>query len=500
MPTTMVHAGWGDPTRRKGLPSAAVSWLTSRVGRGTPSVPAPLADLPPSRLEAGQLAALRATGADVDLSDAARVSRAAGRSYLDLLSLRSGAFPVPDAVVRPTADQVGAVLRAGVTVVPFGGGTSVVGGVAPLGSPVVALDLCRLDRLVSLSEENRTAVLEPGLTGPSAEALLNARGWTLGHFPQSFELATIGGFAATRSAGQASTGYGRFDALVVAMTVETPAGPLSLGGPPSAAGPSLLQLFLGSEGAFGVITSVTVRIKPLPEVRRYDAWLVRSWEDGIRQLRELEQSGVVPEVARLSDVDETATSLRLSAPRAVRVLGRGRCLLVLGWEGSPASVRRRRVRMRGIPLPGAGDTWEHGRYDGPYLRDDLMDAGFLVETLETSASWSSLLPVWMAVRTALTEALGECVVMCHVSHLYPHGASLYFTVLASADRAWPPAKQAATDALVATGATITHHHAVGTDHAPWMSAEVGPLGVEVLRAVKQVVDPSGVLNPGKLIP
>ncbi|MCU1623841.1 MAG: Alkyldihydroxyacetonephosphate synthase [Frankiales bacterium] len=500
MPTTMVHAGWGDPARRKGLPSGAVSWLTSRVGRGTPSVPAPLADLPPSRLDADQLAALRSTGADVDLSDEARVSRAAGRSYLDLLSLRTGAFPVPDAVVRPTADQVGAVLRAGVSVVPFGGGTSVVGGVAPLGSPVVALDLCRLDRLVSLSEQDRTAVLEPGLTGPAAEALLNARGWTLGHFPQSFELATIGGFAATRSAGQASTGYGRFDALVVAMTVETPAGPLSLGGPPSAAGPSLLQLFLGSEGAFGVITSVTVRIKPLPAVRRYDAWLVRSWEDGIRQLRELEQSGVVPEVARLSDVDETATSLRLSAPRAVRMIGRGRCLLVLGWEGSPASVRRRRVRMRGIPLPGAGEKWEHGRYDGPYLRDDLMDAGFLVETLETSASWSSLLPVWTAVRTALTEALGECVVMCHVSHLYPHGASLYFTVLASADREWPPAKKAATDALVATGATITHHHAVGTDHAPWMSAEVGSLGVEVLRAVKQVVDPSGVLNPGKLIP
>jgi alkyldihydroxyacetonephosphate synthase len=184
----------------------------------------------------------------------------------------------------------------------------------------------------------------------------------------------------------------------------------------------------------------------------------------------------------------------------VQRLARGRCLLVLGWEGSAASVKRRRVRARGIPLPGAGDRWEHGRYDGPYLRDDLMDAGFLVETLETSASWSTLLDVWSAVRTALTGVLGECVVMCHVSHLYPHGASLYFTVLASGDQDWPPAKQAATDALVASGATITHHHAVGTDHAPWMAAEVGELGVEVLRAVKQVVDPAGVLNPGKLIP
>ncbi|MCU1602645.1 MAG: linked oxidase domain protein [Frankiales bacterium] len=496
----MTHAGWGDPARRKGLPDAADSWLEKTVGRGQRSVPAPVAALPPTRLGADQLAALRGTGAEVDLSDEARVAKAAGRSYLDLLALRSGSFDVPDAVVRPSADQIDGVLGTGVTVVPFGGGTSVVGGVAPRGGPVVALDLCRLDRLIALSEEDRTATLEPGLTGPAAEALLNARGWTLGHFPQSFEHATIGGFAATRSAGQASTGYGRFDALVVAMTVETPAGRLELGGPPTAAGPSLLQLFLGSEGAFGVITSVTVKIRPLPEVRRYDAWLVPSWEDGIRQLRELEQGGVLPEVARLSDVDETSTQLRIAAPKAVQLLARGRCLMVLGWEGTAASVKRRRQRMKGIPLPGAGEKWEHGRYDGPYLRDDLMDAGYLVETLETSAPWSRLPTVWGAVRAALREALGECVVMCHVSHLYPHGASLYFTVLASADRDWAPAKRAATDALVVTGATITHHHAVGIDHAPWMTAEVGPLGVELLRAVKQVVDPAGVLNPGKLIP
>jgi alkyldihydroxyacetonephosphate synthase len=496
----MTPVGWGDPARRKGLPPAAASWLARQVGTAGPSAPQAAAPLPPSRLSPEQLAGLRATGAEIDLSDESRIARAAGRSYLDLLSLRSGAFRVPDAVVRPTAEQVAAVLRCGVPLVPFGGGTSVVGGVTPPTTPGVALDLSRLDRMLALSEEDRTAVLEAGLAGPAAEALLTARGWTLGHFPQSFEHATIGGFAATRSAGQASTGYGRFDALVVAMTVETPAGRLVLGGSPTAAGPSLLQLFLGSEGAFGVITSVTVRIKPLPAVRRYDAWLVRSWEDGIEQLRELEQSGVVPEVARLSDVSETALSLRLSAPTLVRRLARGRCLLVLGWEGTAGSVKQRRRRMRGIPLPGAGDTWEHGRYQGPYLRDDLMDAGFLVETLETSAPWSQLLTVHAAVRDALTEALGRCVVMCHVSHLYPHAASLYFTVLASAEREWQPAKDAACRALLASGATITHHHAVGTDHRPWLSAEIGELGVDILRAVKQVVDPDGILNPGKLIP
>ena len=512
----MVHAGWGDPARRTGLPPAAAAWLTDRVGRGTPSRPVPLGgvQVPPSRLTAEDRAALQATGAQVLLDDADRALHAAGRSYTDLLALRSGSFPAPDAVLLPAADQVGDVLAAcaalGVAVVPFGGGTSVVGGVSPLAGghrAVVALDLRRLDQLLSLSETDLTAELEPGLRGPEAEALLNARGFTLGHFPQSYEHATIGGYAATRSAGQASTGYGRFDANVLGLTVVTPAGQLRLGrGAATAAGPSLLGLIVGSEGAFGIITSVTMRIRPLPAVKRYDAWLVRSWEDGHAQLRHLEQSGIAPDVARLSDTGETTVTLRMGAPRAVQLLGRGRCLLVLGWEGTAASVsaRRRAAHVRGLRLPGAGTTWEHGRYAGPYLRDDLMDAGFLVETFETSASWSSLTTVWSAVREAVEGALGACVVMCHVSHLYTQGASLYFTVLAAAgdDPAaqWQRAKRAASDALVAAGATITHHHAVGTDHRPWMTDEIGPLGVAALQAVKDVLDPAGILNPGKLLP
>jgi alkyldihydroxyacetonephosphate synthase len=516
MPLDMVHAGWGDPSHRSGLPSGALSWLEKRVGTSTPSLPVPLEQVrvPASRLTGPQLQALRITGADVLTDDSARALRAAGRSYLDLLSLRGGAFDAPDAVVLPTADQVGSVLKAcaaaGIAVVPFGGGTSVVGGVSPLAgalSAVISLDLRLLDRLLSLSEADLTATFEPGLRGPAAEALLNARGYTLGHFPQSYEHATIGGYAATRSAGQASTGYGRFDTNVLGLTVETPRGPLALGrGAATAAGPGLLQLFVGSEGTLGIITSVTLRIRRRPAVKRYDAYLVRSWADGIAQLRALEQGGVIPDVARLSDVDETTVNLRMGAPRAVQLLARGRCLLVLGWEGTEASVsgRRKAAPVKGVPLPGAGDTWEHGRYHGPYLRDDLLDAGLLVETLETSASWSSLLTVWQAVRDALTGSLGDCVVMCHVSHLYSQGASLYFTVLSARseqpEEQWQDAKDAACEALVATGATITHHHAVGTDHRPWMTDEIGPLGVEVLRAVKSALDPTGVLNPEKLIP
>ena len=512
----MPIAGWGDPAKRKGLPPEAVGWLAGRVGRGATSTPVDLGAVavPASRLSAGDLAALGEI-CETRTDDAMRALHAAGRSYQDLVRLRGGAFPAPDAVLLPAdADEVARLLVAcaglGVAVVPFGGGTSVVGGVAPLAGAfraVVALDLRRLDRLVSVSSDDLTAVLEPGLRGPAAEALLNEQGFTLGHFPQSYECASIGGYAATRSAGQASTGNGRFDANVLGLALQTPAGPLVLGrGAATAAGPGLLQLMVGSEGAFGVITSVTMRIKPLPAVKKYDAYLVRSWADGIAQLRALEQSGVVPTVARLSDLEETAVSMQLSAPRPVKRLARDRCLMVLGWEGSAASVRSRRraASIKGIRLPGAGDTWEHGRYSGPYLRDDLMDNGFLVETLETSAPWSHLLTVHAEVRAALTAALGRCVVMCHVSHLYPQGASLYFTAFAGAAddpvSQWQVAKEAACDALVRTGATITHHHAVGADHRRWMTDEIGPLGVDVLRAVKERLDPTGILNPGKLIP
>jgi alkyldihydroxyacetonephosphate synthase len=405
----------------------------------------------------------------------------------------------------------------------------VVGGVAPLRgrhAAVVALDLRRLDRLVSVDRESLTAVFEPGVRGPAAEALLAEHGLTLGHLPQSFEHASLGGYAATRSAGQASTGYGRFDELVTAVEVRTPAGPLRVGrGAASAAGPDLLGLLLGSEGAFGVVTSVTVRVRPVPTTRRYEGMFFRSWQEGCAALREMEQGGTAPDVARLSDPDETRVQLALAGSGGLKgrlgtaVLAargyRGGCLAVLGWEGDAETVAaRRRATVRvakrhgGFPVgTSVGERWRSGRFDGPYLRDDLLDAGVLVETLETSATWAELHRTRDAVRAALHSALSSTppVVMCHVSHLYRHGASLYFTVLARQDSAdpegqWQRAKDAASAAIVQAGATITHHHAVGVDHRAQMPAEVGELGVQVLRAVKAVLDPAGVLNPGKLIP
>ena len=522
---TTTHAGWGDPTRRTGLPPHAATWLHREIGSGTPSTPVALADvrLPHSTLDTAPLDAV--VGAEHVRTDLdARVRHAAGRSYLDLLRLRSGDLPeAPDAVVLPgSADEVAAVLRvcsdAGIAVVPFGGGTSVVGGVAPLRgtfSAVVSLDLSRLDALLAVDEEALTATFQPGLLGPAAEALLNARGLTLGHFPQSYEYATIGGYAATRSSGQASTGYGRFDEMVLGLVVQTPAGELRLGrGAATAAGPDLRGLMVGSEGAFGVITEVTLRVRRLPAVKRYEGFFFRSWADGVAAMRAMEQAGVAPDVARLSDPDETRVQLALSgASRVQRSYLRARratCIAVFGWEGTADAVSLRRKAslsvVRGAIGVGtsAGDRWEHGRYDGPYLRDDLLDAGVLVETLETSARWSALLDTHAAVRAALAEALPGAIVMCHVSHLYRQGASLYFTVIgrqsAEPVKQWQQAKDAACDAIVAAGATITHHHAVGTDHRAWMTDEVGPLGVEVLRSVKALLDPTGILNPGKLIP
>ncbi len=534
MTATTSPTGWGDPTRRTGLPPHATAWLVDTLG---PAAATPPAGPPPLRASSAQdpdQQALRdCVGVEnVLLDEDSRLLRAAGRSYLDLLALRAATeLTAPDAVVLPgSSEEVADVLRVcaerRIAVVPFGGGTSVVGGVTPLRGrfdTVITLDLRRLDRLLSVDTESLTAVFEPGVRGPAAESALAAYGLTLGHFPQSYEQASLGGYAATRSAGQASTGYGRFDELVVALELQTPSGPLTLGrGAASAAGPDLMGLILGSEGAFGVLTSVTVRVRRTPETRRYEGVFFRTWEQGCAALREMEQEGLAPDVARLSDPDETRTQLALAGTggvkgrlgRAVlRVRGyRGGCLAILGWEGTAAGVTaRREASMSVCSRHGAlavgtsvGERWEHGRYAGPYLREDLLDEGVLVETLETSATWSQLAGTREAVRRALLESLPGAVVMVHVSHLYRHGASLYVTVLArrSADPVaqWQRAKDAACAAIVACGATITHHHAVGTDHRDWMSSEVGSLGVEVLRAVKSTLDPVGVMNPHKLIP
>ncbi|MCS0602753.1 FAD-binding oxidoreductase [Streptomyces sp. LP11] len=526
----MLWNGWGDPARATPLPDSVTALLHDLLGvkpRTTPAlalgdipVPAPTAD-------ATALAALATAvgGAQHVRTDAeSRLRHTRGKSTPDLLRLRAGdTTDVPQAVVLPeTHDEVLAVLGAcathGLAVVPFGGGTSVVGGLAPEHAAFVALDLRRMSGLLDLDPVSRTAVLQPGLRAPEAEALLAEHGFTLGHFPQSFEWATIGGFAAARSSGQASAGYGRFDEMVLGLTLATPEGTVETGrAPRSAAGPDLRQLILGSEGAFGVITSVTVRIRPVPEVRVYEGWRFASFEAGATALRRLAQDGPRPTVLRLSD--ETETLIGLAQPDAIGndlTRGDAGCTAVVGYEGTPEDTAHRRERAAAVltdcggTLLGTepGERWAHGRYNAPYLRDALLDVGAFAETLETAAFWSRVPELYGAVRTALTDTLTQAgtppLVMCHISHVYENGASLYFTVVSAQGEDpvahWEPAKHAANEAVLAAGGTISHHHGVGTDHRDWYVREAGPLGIAALRAVKGALDPAGLLSPGVLLP
>jgi len=520
--------GWGDPDRARSLPEGLNGLLRDALGvRDGRPAPASLEalQLTPVRLPAPAREALTAiVGPGHARADQeARVRHLAGKSTIDLLRLRrAGVLTAPDLVVTPAShEEVLALLSEcaarRVAVVPFGGGTSVVGGLRAEAAKLagtVALDVGRLDALVDLDEESRLAVLEPGLRGPEAEALLGARGYTLGHFPQSWEYATLGGFAAARSSGQASAGYGRFDERVLALRLATPAGTLTTGrAPRSAAGPDLRQLVLGSEGTLGVITELTVAVDPAPAARVYEGWRLPSFPTGAAVLRRLAQDGPPATVLRLSDEAETALGLARPGALGADPAGGG-CLAIIGWEGRPEDVEARRAATAAVvraaggePVPGAGEGWAEGRYSAPYLRDALLDAGALVETLETATFWSRVPGLYAAVSAALRNSLTEQgsppAILCHISHVYAAGASLYFTVacaqLPDPVAQWRRAKAAVGDAILGAGGSITHHHGVGSDHREHYAREVGPLGMEALRAVKRSLDPEGILNPGILL-
>jgi alkyldihydroxyacetonephosphate synthase len=532
----MKWNAWGDPREAKPL-SEAIRSLLKQALRVTDSpgteLDADQVKLRPSQLANDHREALAAiVGSDYcRVGDRDRLLHAGGKSTLDLLRRKdSGVQDAPDAVLLPGGpsgeDDIAVILRHcsqhGIAVVPFGGGTSVVGGLDPIRgesgefSAVVSLDLRRFDQLLAFDAVSGEAEFGAGVTGPQAEQLLAEHRFSLGHFPQSFEFASLGGFAATRSSGQDSAGYGRFDDMIRGLHVITPAGVLDLGrAPQSAAGPDLRQLLIGSEGVFGVITRVRVRVHPSPDVTRYEAWSFPDFATGTAALRAVIQTGTGPTVIRLSDEAETGVNLATTEAIGDTQITGG-CLAITVFEGTAAHADSRHAETRELITALGGTSlgeaparaWEHGRFSAPYLRDSLLAAGALCETLETATDWSNIPALKAAVTDALTTALAEsgtpALVLCHISHVYATGASLYFTVVAGQRgnpiEQWRAAKAAACDAIVATGGTITHHHAVGADHRPWMRDEVSDLGVQVLRAVKSTLDPAGILNPGKLIP
>jgi alkyldihydroxyacetonephosphate synthase len=533
--------GWGDPAHPSALPAAALPFLAESVGlaaRPRPPVALSHVRVEPSALAGGSLERLRTIVGRENVRDdhSERVLHAAGKGYPDLVRLRAGQPEgAPDAVVLPDgAEQLRAVLelcvQISVAVVPFGGGTSVVGGVAPLrGSHdgVVALDTSRMADVLGLDRGSRTVAVQAGLRAPALERYLGERGLTLGHYPQSFEYVSLGGCAATRSAGQASSGYGAIEKMVLGLRLAAPVGEIVLPAlPASAAGPSLRGLLVGSEGTLGVISELSLRVRAAPAERVYEGVFFEDFAAGVEALRALAQGHASPDVARLSDEQETRMSLAIAGRGGVKgALGRlylgargyrQGCLAILGFEGveDEVSARRKRAlaltRKHGGLLVGRspGAAWLKGRFAAPYLRDELLTHGVMVETLETATQWSNLGRLHREVTRAIDDALRSGgtpgLVMCHVSHLYESGASLYFTFLARQREGeeieqWRSVKEAASRAISVGGGTITHHHAVGRDHAPWMAAEVGETGKAALRALKAELDPTGVMNPGKLL-
>ena len=504
-------------------------------------------ELPEPRIPAEALGGLEGiVGAEnVSTGRFHRISRSQGKSYRDVVRLRLRRLEHPvDAVVWPreegeVAEVLGLAVRHNLAVIPIGGGSSVTGGLEPLGAEgyagVVSLDLARMNRLLRLDPTSLVAVAQAGMQGPELEEALNAQGYTLGHFPESFHHSALGGWIATRSAGRQSTGYGKIEDMVLALRMVTPGGVIATRRTPhTAAGPSILEACIGSEGTMGVITEATLRIRPYPDVFDYHGVIFRNFPAGVSAIREMLQRDVTPVCIRLSDRAETALAQAIRSTGgsrlkrgaedlALKLLGlRGfsfsdGAFMVIGFEGEMARVDEVRSealsicrKLGGFHLgTGPGRQWYRGRYDTAYLRDPLINAGIMVDTLETATTWDNLLRLYGEMRRAIKEAAkgsgGGGIVACHVSHSYKQGASLYYFFLAPMEEGnevaqWERVKQAATRAICEYGGTITHHHGVGYEHAPWMRDEVGGEGLKALRALKEALDPAGIMNPGKVLP
>ena len=542
--------GWGWDDRSLPVESRPVLWryLQERL-KVDPTihrkvVPIGSIRIPPSLLSPAELDELRRTVDEENLSlaDPDRILHAAGRGYKDLVRLRDGRIErAPDVVLYPEDDDaVKRILeiatRRRYAVVPFGGGTGVVGGVEPPASEEVAavltVDLRRMRKVREVDVESGLASVDAGIRGPVLEEALNAHGLTFGHVPQSWEFSTVGGWIATRSAGGLSNRYGKIEDLVVGVRLVAPNGTLDLRPLPGEAhGPDLKQLVLGSEGILGIITRATIRVHPIPQARTFAARLFRTFVDGIAALRAMAVDACLPDMAYLSDEEETrfaaasagvgpdgsaggatGLGLKILGGRGYS-LGEG-SLLLMAFEGSRGRVAHRSERALGLARPAASlgaapaERWFQERFEMPYLRDSLLDHGILIDTVETAAPWSRLLGVYEAGRKALQEALwatGDAgLILCHISHVYHDGASLYFTFLGRQKAGdeigqWETIKAAVTRAFVDAGGALSHHHGIGADHAPYLKRVIGEDGLVVLRALKRELDPAGIMNPGKLL-
>ena len=513
--------GWGgpddEPTTTDLTAIAPYVQETTGVAVQAPLTPAPVPDLPASRRLGALPASLRSLASD-DPADRAR--HGIGRSYRDLIrAMRGDLHDLPDLVLRPrTEDDVVDVLDWAtaqvVPIVPFGGGTSVVGGVEPVGlDGAVSLDLQRLSGLVEVDAASRAVRLRAGMLGPAVEEALKPHGLTLRFYPQSFERSSVGGWVATRAAGHFSTRLTHIDDLVESVRAVTPTGVWeSRRLPGSGAGPSPDRMLLGSEGTLGVITETWLRAQPRPQHRWAATLAAPDLHAGADAVRLLVQAGLMPATCRLVDAAESALTGTLTTGEAALVLGFESLTVPVTAEAETALALCRDAGLRVVEAGArgtAGESWRSTFVRAPYLREQLMLLGVMVETFETAVTWDRFDALVSLVRGAVTDALlrvcGGGRVTCRLTHVYPDGAAPYFTVFAPSRRGsevaqWDEVKAAAAEALLAAGGTITHHHAVGRDHRDWYDRQRPQPFARGLAALKRELDPAGVLNPGVLLP
>ncbi|MBT4163950.1 MAG: FAD-binding oxidoreductase [Porticoccaceae bacterium] len=529
--------GWGNENSdlTMELNNGLSMLLQALVGPGTPLPQATLneviAKVPPTRLDDHPL---------INSAAEIRVRHARGQSLPDWLDMHSGDVSTfPDGVAMPeSSEQVRELLDHAkandIVVIPYGGGTSVVGHINPEESdrPVLTIDMGNMNQLLNIDTESQLATFGAGIAGPAVEEALKKQGFTLGHFPQSWELSTLGGWVASRSSGQQSIHYGRIENLFAGGSIETLAGTLDIPTiPASSAGPDVREMILGSEGRMGIITEVTVRITPLPEKELFQVVFFPSWEIGITVARELIQQRVALSMVRLSNPLETTSLLYMGAGEdssgvvaleqalAEKGIGSGKVMMTLGVTGSARHCEAAHQlaldhcsNHGGVADQlGLGDNWAHGRFRAPYLRDPLGAAGYAADTMETAVDWSKVPQaaenIEQAIRTALADEGEQVHAYTHLSHVYGQGSSIYTTYLfrlgdsyqQGMDR-WVKLKKAGADQIVGHGGTISHQHGVGRDHRNYLSAEKGQLGIAAINNLCELFDPNGQMNPGKLLP
>ena len=544
---TLKWNGWGWTQQQFTLDDPVAFWgfvrrelRTDRLP-DTPPVDLDEATLPDVQLPPEIVQAIKGAFApgQVQTSRFERAFHAMGRSYHDLIRLRAGRIEsAPDVVVYPESHEdveraVALAATHDLALIPFGGGSSVVGGVeAAPGTGqrgVITLDTSRMRQLLDLSAENRTATFQAGIYGPALEQRLQEEGFTLGHFPQSFEFSTLGGWIAARGAGQYSDRYGKAEDFLVQARVVSPQGAWrTSAAPASATGPDLNAVIAGSEGALGVITEATVDIHPAPATEKTYAFLFRHFASGLQAARELRQTASLPlTMLRLSDADETRFLQQFRGQGSSSLLRRlykkwltrrgfadEPALMMVGLAGDRWTVAEGAARAlqlcvgHGGAFAGSHGDMRANHYRMPYLRDDLMDHGVGVDTMETATSWSNVRALHRGVRTAIRTHTAQsgthCAVLSHLSHSYSDGACLYFTLIfpmaiGAEVEQWRALKSVVSEAILDGGGTLSHHHGVGRDHQPWLETERGALSVGIVRSTKSYLDPSGLMNPGTLI-